>query len=150
MYGISTSLSALKKLLYQTLSNAKITGIFLSKSVFLKWLSILLAPFKSALKLSNPTAKLIVRPTALHNENLPPTQSHIGKTLSGLIPNSVTFCILVETATKCLATSSCFADCKNHLLMVSEFVNVSCVVNVLDTITNKVVSGFNFLIISLT
>ena len=108
------------------------------------------APFNNLSKLSNPTAKLTDNPTALHNEKRPPTQSHIGKTLTGLIPNSVTFLIFVETATKCLATSSCVADCKNQLLMVSAFDKVSCVVNVFETITKSVVSGFNFLITSLT
>ena len=150
MYGIKASLSAPKKLLYQMLNKAKITGIFLSKDSFLKCSSISLAPFNNLSKLSNPTAKLIDKPTALHNEKRPPTQSHIGKTLSGLIPNSVTFWILVETATKCFATSSCEADCKNQLLIVSALDKVSCVVKVLETTTNKVVSGFNFLITSLT
>ena len=93
-------------------------------------------------------AKLIVNPTALHNEKRPPTQSHIGKMFSGAIPKLVTFCKLVETATKCLAMSFSVADCKNHFFTVSEFVNVSCVVNVLETMTNNVVSGFVFFNIS--
>jgi hypothetical protein len=42
-------------------------------------------------KLSNPTAKLIDKPTALQSENRPPTQSHIGKMFSASIPKAVTF-----------------------------------------------------------
>jgi hypothetical protein len=75
----------------------------------------------------------------------------MGKMLSGLIPNSVTFWMFVETATKCLATSFCVAvpnslD-KNHSRIVSAFESVSCVVNVLEAMTKSVVSGFSFLII---
>ena len=73
------------------LNKAKTTGIFSSKSAVLKCSSISLAPFNKLSKLSNPTAKLIVKPTALQSENRPPTQSHMGKILSGLIPKSVTF-----------------------------------------------------------
>ncbi len=142
--------SAPKKLLYQTLIKAKITGMLLSKEVSLKCSSILLAPLSNLSKLSKPTAKLMDKPTADHKEKRPPTQSHIGKILSGLIPKLVTFSMLVETATKCLETSSCFADFKNHSLIVSALESVSCVVKVLETITNKVVSGFNFFIISFT
>jgi hypothetical protein len=56
----------------------------------------------------------------------------------------------VETATKCFGISKIVADCKNQFFNVSAFVIVSCVVKVFDTITNNVVSGFNFFITSET
>jgi hypothetical protein len=46
-------------------------------------------------------ARLIERPTELHNENLPPTQSFIEKTILELIPNFLISLTFVETAAKC-------------------------------------------------
>ena len=60
------------------------------------------------------------------------------------IPKAVTFFILVETATKCFAIASSLADFKNQAFNVFALESVSCVVNVFETITNNVVSGFNF------
>src|SRR5690606_25563612 len=108
------------------------------------------APKSKLSKFLYPTAKLMVKPTALQSEKRPPTQSHIGKILFSSIPNALTFLILVDTATKCLAIADAPPDFKNQSLMVFAFESVSCVVNVFETITNNVVSGFSFLITSLT
>ena len=51
-------------------------------------------------------AQQIDKPTELHNENLPPTQSHIGKILSSVIPKFTAFSMLEETATKCFSMSN--------------------------------------------
>ena len=88
------------------LKKAKTVGMFVSNSSSLKWVSILWAPSKSASKFSYPTDKLMLNPTALQSEKRPPTQSHIGKMLEGSMPKACTFAVLVDTATKCLATSS--------------------------------------------
>ena len=48
----------------------------------------------------------------------------------------------VDTATKCLAIADSSAFFKNQRLAVLALVSVSCVVNVFETMTNKVVSGF--------
>src|SRR5690606_17772645 len=92
----------------------------------------------------------MLRPTALQREKRPPTQSHIGKILFSSIPKAFTFLILVETATKCFAMAAWLADFKNHSLMVFALDSVSCVVNVFETITKSVVSGFSFFMISFT
>ena len=89
-------------------------------------------------------------PTALHNENLPPTQFHIVKTFAGSMPKAPTASKLVETATKCWAMSASVAVSINHSLMVKALEIVSCVVKVLETIKKRVVSGFKFLMTSVT
>src|SRR5690606_1831473 len=89
-------------------------------------------------------------PTALQSENLPPTQSHIGKMFSGSIPNSSTWEILLETATKCLETASASACFLNQVLAVLALLKVSWVVKVFETITNSVVSGFRSFKVSCT
>src|SRR5690554_6685526 len=109
-----------------------------------------LAPFSRASKLLDPIARLIERPTALHNEKRPPTQSHIGKIFSGSIPNSSAAATLLETATKCLATAPWGALPKNQLRMVMALERVSCVVKDFDTTTKRVVSGLSFLRVSCT
>ncbi len=58
--------------------HASTTGIFLGKSEVLKCVSIILAPSSNSANFSYPIDKLMETPTELHNENLPPTQSHIG------------------------------------------------------------------------
>src|SRR5690554_506302 len=120
---MTASVSVLKKLVYQILINAKITGMFLSSASDLKCVSILLAPNNSLLKFSKPTDKLIDKPTALQSENLPPTQSQIGKICDLLIPKLVTFSIFVDTATKCLEIVSSlvpkFLDSNQSLIVVA-------------------------------
>ena len=83
----------------------------------------------------------MVKPTALHKEKRPPTQSQSGKIFSSAIPKSSTLGILLETATKCLKTSASLAFSINHVLAVVALLMVSWVVKVLETITNRVVSG---------
>ena len=122
-----------------------------SNFVFLKWLSISFAPFNNLLKLSKPTERLIEIPTALQRENLPPTQFHIGNILFSSIPNEVTFSIFVDTAIKCFVTSPATApESKNQVLIVFALERVSWVVKVLETIINRVDSGFKFFKTSLT
>ena len=64
------------------------------------------------------------------NEYLP-TQSQKRKHIFFAIPNLVTFS-LVDTATKCFATSDSLAFFTNQFRAVIALVMVSCVVNVLD------------------
>src|SRR5690606_23021256 len=95
-------------------------------------------------KLSNPMAQAIGSPMADHREYLPPTQSQNTNILSGSIPNSATASEFVDKATKCLATvEPSWACSKNQLLAEWALVIVSWVVNVLEAIKNKVVSGSN-------
>ena len=61
------------------------------------------------------------------------------------MPNSVTFWVLVDRATKCCATYFLsFAWLRNHSFADSALVIVSWVVNVFDAMMNNVVSGDNF------
>ena len=64
------------------------------------------------------------------------------------IPKAIVFWVLVETATKCLTIALSGAWFKNQARILFALLRVSCVVNVLETITNSVVSGFSFLRIS--
>src|SRR6478609_9838488 len=91
----------------------------------------------------------IERPMEDHNEYRPPTQSQNTNMFSEAIPNSVTALVLVETATKCLATSPLPFDLsRNHCFADSAFVIVSCVVNVLEAMMNKVVSALRCFTVS--
>ncbi len=109
-----------------------------------------MAPDNNLLKFSYPTAKLIERPTELQRENLPPTQSFIEKTIFWLIPNFLISVRFVETAAKCFETALTFNLETSQSLIVLALEMVSWVVKVLETITNKVVSGFKSLMISKT
>ncbi len=61
---------------------------------------------------------------------------------SGAMPNLVTSLVLVDRATKCLATcASSPAVSRNQRRAVLALVMVSCVVKVLDAIRNSVFSG---------
>ena len=65
------------------------------------------------------------------------------------MPNSATAFVFVDKATKCLATAALsLAAAKNQSLAEKAFAIVSCVVNVLEAIKNKVVSGFTFFNVS--
>ncbi len=58
------------------------------------------------------------------------------------MPNRVTSCALVDTATKCLATAlSSFKSVSNHARAVWALVIVSSVVKVLEETMNKVSPG---------
>ena len=87
------------------LIKARVTGIFVLKSELLKCSSISLAPLSNFSKFEGPIERAIERPTELQRENLPPTQSFIGKIFFGSIPKSITAFILEETATKCFGIS---------------------------------------------
>src|SRR5690554_2772474 len=119
------SVSDLKKLLYQTDIKASKTGIFWSKEVFLKWLSISKAPFNNFSKFSKPMAQQIESPTELQSENRPPTHFCIGKILAVEIPNDSASSVLTETATKCFLTSCCVAFFRNHFFITAAFASVS-------------------------
>ena len=55
------------------------------------------------------------------------------------MPKARTFCVLVDSATKCFATCAASPHCfTNHALAVSAFMIVSCVVNVLLAMMNSV------------
>ncbi|MNL24557.1 hypothetical protein D3C87_1459960 [compost metagenome] len=86
---------------------------------------------------------------ALHKEYLPPTQSQNSNMFSVSIPKADTSLALVDKAAKCLAMSSFVAPfSRNQSRAVLALVMVSWVVNVLEAIRNKVVSGFTFLSVS--
>ena len=57
------------------------------------------------------------------------------------IPNSATFAVLVDTATKCLATASSPSASTSHARADLALVSVSIVVNVLELMTKSVVAG---------
>src|SRR5690606_39953845 len=83
------------------------------------------------------------------SEYLPPTQSQKTNIFAGSIPNAETASRLVDTATKCFATSPLFCVfSRNHARALSAFVMVSCVVKVFDAIINNVVSGSTFFNVS--
>src|ERR1700712_4426119 len=74
-------------------------------------------------------------------EYLPPTQSWKPNMFLVSIPNLPTSLALVERATKCFAMSDSFALFRNHFLAELALVIVSAVVNVLEAMRNRVVSG---------
>src|SRR4029450_790157 len=90
-----------------------------------------------------PMAIITDRPTADGSEYRPPTQSQKPNMFSVSMPNSDTFCALVLTATKCLATadSSPPRPFSSQVRASLALVSVSWVVNVLDTTMNRVVGG---------
>ena len=98
--------AAPQKLLYHTLNKPASTGIFFSQGTVLKCVSRAPAPDRSASKCFGPTVKQMLKPTALHKEKRPPTQSFMGKMFSAAIPKALICSILVDTATKCFATAS--------------------------------------------
>ena len=57
----------------------------------------------------DPIDKFIARPTEPHKENLPPTQSHIGKIFESWMPNSLAAFVLLLTPTKFFEMSLFFA-----------------------------------------
>ena len=61
--------------------------------------------------------------------------------LSVSIPNAATSEALVDTATKWVATASAPSEAVSHARADRALVSVSCVVNVFDEITNRVVAG---------
>jgi hypothetical protein len=82
------------------------TGKLSSNLVSVKCLSISWAPNKSCSKFSYPIDKAMERPMADQSEYRPPTQSQNLNMFDEEIPNEVTAEVLVERATKCLATCS--------------------------------------------
>ena len=143
-YGTMACVWALKKLIYQIPSMPMITGIFSANGLLRKWLSISCPPSSRRIKLSIPTYSAIGKPMALHNEYRPPTQSQISNILAVSMPNLATSLALVETATKCLATSACVATLRNQFRADWALVMVSWVVKVFEATINRVVSGFSF------
>src|SRR5258706_508557 len=141
--------AASKKLPYQMPIIASITGMFFSKGSLLKCMSIAWAPSRSCSKFLKPIVQAIDRPMEDHNEYRPPTQSQKANIFSEAMPKDVTAFVLVDRATKCLATSPFSPDfSKNHCLALSALVMVSWVVNVLEAMINRVVSGSILLSVS--
>ena len=64
------------------------------------------------------------------------------------MPNSVTASVLVDSATKCLATASLPSASISHVRALVALVSVSCVVKVFDATMNSVVSGSSGLRVS--
>ena len=96
-----------------------------------------------ARKLSGPMASMVERPIAEHMEYRPPTQSQKANMLAVSMPNSDTFCALVETATKCFATA-CLSPpnpLSSQSRALSALVMVSSVVKVLEETMNSVSAG---------
>mmetsp|Transcript_5945 Transcript_5945/g.19942 ORF Transcript_5945/g.19942 Transcript_5945/m.19942 type:complete len:254 (-) Transcript_5945:495-1256(-) len=102
------------------------------------------APFKNCSHVSNPYCNANGNmPTAEQTEYLPPTQSQNANAFFGSMPNSLTNFKLVDTATMCLLTASLPNAAMIHCRTVLAFNIVSAVVNVFETTTTNVVSGFN-------
>src|SRR5713101_1149809 len=94
-------------------------------------------------------AMAIDRPIADQREYRPPTQSQNSNILCVSMPKLLTSLVLVDRATKCLATwASCLACARNQSLAVWALVSVSWVVKVLEATMNSVVSGFRRLVVS--
>src|ERR1700757_5272944 len=96
------------------------------------------APSNRCVKFSNPIVHAIDKPIEDQREYRPPTQSQKTNMFSAAIPKAVTSFALVDTATKCLATSPLpFDFSRNHFFADSALVIVSCVVNVLEAMMNS-------------
>ena len=92
-----------------------------------------------ARKLSGPTAIIVDRPIAASIEYRPPTQSQNPNVLAASMPNFVTPAMLVETATKCLATAASDPSfVTSQARAVAALVIVSSVVKVLEEMMNSV------------
>ena len=129
--------------------SARMTGILLSYGEVRKCSSISCNPSSNSIKASKPIVNAIDIPMADERLYLPPTQFQNWNIFRSSMPNSVTPGMLVDSAMKCLATSLCCAPLpKNQSLAVCAFRIVSCVVNDLLAIMNRVVSGFTFLRVS--
>ena len=81
-------------------SKAILVGRLSSTGASKKCRSMAAAPAKSDSKCAYPTESEIERPTALQSENLPPTQSAMGNTMSSFIPKLAVCPKLVDTAAK--------------------------------------------------
>ena len=91
---------------------------------------------------AGPMASIVDSPMAESIEYRPPTQSQKPNMFAVSMPNSSTSALLVDTATKCLATSASGpSPSSSHDLALRAFVIVSSVVNVLDETTNSVSAG---------
>src|SRR5690554_593355 len=90
------------------------------------------------------------RPTELQSENLPPTQSCIGKIFFSEIPKSIADFWFTDTATKCFSTSFSDAVSKNQFLTKLALARVSSVVKLFETTMNSVVSGLRCCKVSAT
>src|SRR5690554_4926347 len=120
--------SAPQKLLYQMPSMAITTGRFFSRGVSLKWLSMAWAPASRARKLYIPMESAPGDPIADQSDYRPPTQSHMGNTLSGSMPNFCAAFTLAVTAIKWLATAcSLPLHSINHFRATLLFSSVSLV-----------------------
>ena len=95
------------------------------------------------LNLSKPIAQAIGKPIADHKEYLPPTKFQNSNILSVSMPNSDTFSLFVDNATKWFLTASFPKASTIHFLAVFAFVIVSSVVNVFEATIKRVVSGSN-------
>ena len=130
------------KLVFHTCSKASSTGRFFSSGASRKWRSTQCAPANNASKPSRPRASATGSPAALHSENLPPTQSHIGMQFSAAKPKSTAASASAVTARKCLAMAArSQVRSRNQLLAVSALRRVSSVLKLFETTTTRVVCG---------
>ncbi len=88
-----------------------------------------------------PMAMAIGRPIADHSEKRPPTQSQNSNMFAASMPNAVTSSVLVDSATKCLATAPSPSASTSQARADLALVSVSWVVNVFEATMNRVVSG---------
>src|SRR5687768_8390003 len=98
---------------------------------------MLWAPARICSKCSLPIAMAVIKLMAEHKEYRPPTQLQIGTMVS--IPNSLAFERLAVTAIKCCVNRR---GSSIHCFAFFALNKVSSVVNDLEEIMNKVVSGF--------
>ncbi|CNG96815.1 Uncharacterised protein [Mycobacterium tuberculosis] len=98
-------------------------------------------PDRKSAKASRPMAAISDSPIAESTEYRPPTQSQNPNMLAVSMPKSSTRRLLVETATKCLATAASPSTSVSQRRAAVALVSVSSVENVLDATMKSVVAG---------
>mmetsp|Transcript_81196 Transcript_81196/g.248107 ORF Transcript_81196/g.248107 Transcript_81196/m.248107 type:complete len:224 (+) Transcript_81196:574-1245(+) len=144
-YGRTAQPSYLRTLTFQTCSRPMISGRFSLGGAVRKCLSMSRPPAWNFMIVSKPYCNDSANtPTALQQENRPPTQSQKPKTFSGMMPNSAVLFSAVEHAATCFAThAGSPSSLMSHSLTVLALSIVSAVVNVLETTKTNVVSALS-------
>src|ERR1700744_2133874 len=140
-YGSTARACASKKFEYHSPIRPSSTGALDSSGAVLKCSSMRWNPDRKSANASRPIAAITESPIAESTEYRPPTQSQKPNMLSVSMPNSSTSFLLVETATKCLATASSPSASVSQRLAAVALVSVSSVVKVLDATMKSVVAG---------
>src|SRR6201999_3847158 len=142
-YGNTARACASKKSEYHSPIKPSSTGALDSSGAVLKCSSTMWNPDRKSAKASRPMTAITDSPIAESTEYRPPTQSQNPNMLAVSMPNSSTSFLLVETATKCLATASSPSASVSQRRAAVALVSVSSVENVFDATMKSVVEGSN-------